>query len=324
MGHDRPYFFLTDGRRMTISPEIYSPLNFKQYATLTPYATGEGAFYEAADRSSRTTDDRFSGEIGARAFTRFERAFPTSYLVTRGIKHQIEPDIEYRYRPEPEQDELPIFDGEDRLAKVSEITYGLTNRLWMRLFNAPKKKFETFKLTDLRILHGYDFAEAERQLDPTDPKDERRPWRPWRAELETLASPSDWLTKILVRSDADYDAYQGEITAFNVMTAMTTADEDGVGAEYRFHRDRYGATDINFLSGLARYTLVDFITFNYLARYSFIDSYFIEQRYGVEFHSPQHCWNVNVNYERHSIPKHEDIILLMFDFTGLSQVGTSF
>ncbi len=323
-GHNHPYTYLSEGRRLSAQPGLHAPLNFDQYATVTPYAVGIGDLYQTNDRTTDRTVTRATGELGADAFTRFERVYPFYAPVVRGIKHQIEPDLGYRYRPEVNQDDLPVFDGYDRLNELSEISYGLTNRLWMRLFDVGRRRFTTLKLTDLRVLHGYDFAEAERERDPLVLNDERRPWQPIRVEFETLATAGRWLNRILLQSATEYDTYQDEVTTFNVLGLMGTVNDDALGAEYRYHVDREGYTDIEFLSGIFRYTLQEFITVEYVTRYSFIDSYFISQTYAAELHSLQDCWRLRLQYEQHEIPKHEDITILLVDLTGLVQGATSF
>jgi LPS-assembly protein len=329
-GHDHPYLFVTDGRRAALQPELHATLNADQWVTFTPYGRGLGTFSQTNDRDTDRTATRLTGETGARLFTRIERPYVAHYPTVRGIKHQIEPAVEYTYRYEPDQETLPIFDGSDRLAEVSTLSYGLTNRLWMRLFNATEKNFQTFKLTDLRVLHGYDFAEAARDvnappLSPTDPlPTDRRPWLPWRVELETLATAGTWLDKIVVRSDVAYDTYLDRVSAFNAMGVLGSVRDDSLGVEYRYHLNRDGEIDVSFLSAIARINPVDLVSLDYLARYSFLDEYFIEQRYGVEFHSLQDCWSLRVNYERREIPNHETVVILLLDLTGFLTAGTAF
>jgi len=324
IGHQHPYTFLSEGRRVTVQPEVHALLNFSQVATFTPYAKGEGTFYQLNDREEKTTPARGTAEVGGRLYTRFERAFRISAPALRGIKHQIEPSAAYAYRDEPDQDDLPIFDGDDRWGRLSTLSYGLTNRLFMRLFDARGQRYQTFKLSDVRLLHGYDFAEAERALDPLVEDDERRPWQPWRLEVDTLATAGSYLDKILARSTVDYDTYLDKVSQFSILGALGTVHDDALGVEYRYHADWYGVRDIDFISGIATYNLVDFVTFDYLTRYSFIDNYFIETRYGIEFHSLQNCWNLRLNIEQREIPEKETVYVLLMDFTGLVQTGTAF
>jgi LPS-assembly protein len=324
MGHERPFTYLTGGRRVSVMPEVFAPLNFNQYATLTPYVLGEGTVYQLNDRHQEGTPGRATVEPGALLSTRFERVFPVRLPRLRGIKHQIEPSVQYSYRNEPDQDALPIFDGQDRLRRLSDLSYGLTNRLWMRLFEPRRKRFSTFRLTDLRVLHGYDFAEGERALDPFIPDDERRPWHPWTVEFETVTKIGRLVDNALVRSELDYDTYMDEVSRFNALGTLGTVRDDAIGAEYRYHVADDGEIDISYLSGLARYHLVDFLSFDYLARYSFLDSYFVEQRYGMELHSLQDCWHLRLTVEQRELPERETVYLILADFTGLLKAATAF
>jgi len=322
-GNAQPYLYLTQGQRALITPELHAPLNFDQYATITPYATGQGAFYELARRADDRNPDRFYGELGANAFTRFEQTFPVSFLGLRGLKHQFEPDIGYRWGRDPDNGTPPIFDPIDRVPEASQATYGLTQRLWMRLYDPAQQSLQTFKLLDFRILHGYDLTEADKKLET--PGEKREPWMPVRVEFETDAPlGGGFLKQAVVRTDGDYQEYLGKISAYDVLGMINRVNGDFLSAEYRFHRDQFGVEDIDYISGSGRYTPVDFISFDALANYSFINRYFIETRYAVELHSIQRCLDMTVTYDKRSIPRGESALFINFNFTGLIAAQATF
>ncbi|MCZ7583888.1 MAG: LPS assembly protein LptD [Deltaproteobacteria bacterium] len=320
-----PFLFMTTGRRVDFLPEVAAPISFNRYAFLRPAFELHETLYDLPDR---TENDRYPARhlYTARAdlFTRTERVFPVTAPIVKGVKHTVEPGARYEYRPPAteQQEELPIFDGDDRIARSNLVTYYLANRLWLRMLPPRSRLRTTQKLVDLEVSQSYDIHESERELE--DDEDERRPLGPVHGELRSVYTAGMWLNKIVLRSGLDYNTYRDEVQGFNVLTSLGTVTNDALGAEYRFSRDEEGYREIEYLSGLARYTLFDFLTLSYLARYSYTDSDFIEQLYGVEFHSAQNCWNLILQAEQRSIPENETVYKLTVDLTGLVTAGTAF
>jgi LPS-assembly protein len=348
-GNSRPFYYLSQGQRVRLTPELHAPINFDQVATVTPYVTGSGVFYNLAERENERNPAKLYDEAGAVAYTRFERVFPVDFLEMRGLKHQIEPWVQYQYGKDPSRDPLPVFDPTDQPVGVAKATYGVTNRLWMKLFNPTDNSYGTFKLIDFRVYHGYDFHEADRRLDPTNPNDHHRPWMPVQAELDAEgALGGGYLDKFTVRSDAAYDEYSHTMSGFDILGSLTSRRQDFVSLEYRFHRNTYGqpsinyfsnnsvnayepaaggafgAPDINYITGNVHYTIVDFISVDYLTRYSFINSYFVESRYAIELHSFEKCFDVIIAYDTRTLPHPATSLQITFNLTGMIKATTTF
>ncbi|MCB9476011.1 MAG: LPS-assembly protein LptD [Deltaproteobacteria bacterium] len=351
---DQATIYLTDGRRYDILPKIEAPMNFNRWVFVNPYFQAWETYYDLPDRPN--DEDQFEARhlyvTGGEIFTRAERVFPVVDPIIKGIKHTVEPGLTHRYIPPANQDDLPVFDGGDRVARENVTTYYLANRLWMRLLPPRSKTPNTAKLVDLKVSQSFDWDEAQREIDdedagedgdskalqlakavaidPLNPdtqdgqSDERRPFGPVVTEFETLFTAGTWLNKVLVRSRWDYDLYEDETKRYSVLGALGSVNDDALGIEYRYQEDEEQDVAIDYLTGLARFTLADFLTLSYLARYSFIDDYFVERLYGAEFHSLQNCWDLVMQVEQREIPEKEIVYKLSLNLTGLVAVGSSF
>ena len=246
--------------------------------------------------------------------------------MARGLKHSIQPGISYMYYPDSSpQDHLPVFDGKDRHHTQNAFTYYFDNRLWMKVFSLYKKYFNTFKLMELRLSQDYDIHEAGRNLDPNIENDELRPFSPVRARFETTAYPRSWLNRIFLLSNLYYNIYDDRIGKFDTLGLLGANKDDALGIEYRYHIiDNTDVIDINYLSGLARYTLLEILTFGVEISYSFIDDYFVERTYSAKYHSAQDCWSLELRLEQRMLPEYETVVRLFLDLTGLINTGTTF
>jgi LPS-assembly protein len=325
-GYERPFHYVSDGHRAVVTPELLAPLSFRRYAYLTPFLGGEGTFYQLNDRSEEKTPSRYLYFTGADLHTESERVFPTHLPRLRGFKHAIQPGVQYLYFPDAHpQDKLPIFDGLDRRRTRNVFTTYLDNRLWMKMFNSRQRRFSTLKAIDLRLAGDFDLEEASRDLDPNDSDDERRPLSAFRTELETKASAGSWLNAIVFRSESDYNLYDEQFDRFSVQGLLGTVNDDALGVEYRYLVSENPVDpDVDFISGLFQYTMLDFITFGASASYSFVDEYFIERIYSATFHSLQNCWSFQVAVEQRELPEKEIATHLLLDLTGLVGASTAF
>jgi len=323
---ETPFTYLKEGQRFELIPEITAPVSFNRYAYLTPFGGGYGTFYHLNERKTEQSPQRILYFTGADLHTEIERVFPVKRRVTKGAKHSIQPGVSYIYFPDSyPQDELPIFDGKDRHMTENVITCYFDNRLWLKLLNQRAGQYFTLKFIDLRVSQDYDFHEAERKLDEELENDELRPLSPVRTRLEITAPGGNWINRIMLKSDAHYNLYDKRIGAFNVFGALSSLNDDLFGVEYRYHIiDNSELIDIDYISGVARYTLFEALTLGTIAKYSFIDDYFIERIYSMRFNSLQHCWNLELQLEQREVPEKEMIVRAMLDLTGLISAATSF
>lgn len=324
----RSFWYGTAAKRLDVLPEVFVPVSFDRYAFLTPSVEWRETFYELPDRPREERyEARHLYTARAHLFTRTERVWPIVRPILKGFKHTIEPGVEYAYTPPADQDELPIIDGEDRISRENSVTYYLANRAWLRVLPWRGKNRMTVKLADLRISQSFDIYESQRKSMPEN--EDREPFGPIRGDLESTATFGMWLNKVVVRSRLDYDTYSDRVSNFNVLGALGSVNDDTIGVEYRYQLEddeefNLQFVNIDYLSAIGRYTLLDFLTFSYLGRYSFLDDTFIERIYGIQFNSLQNCWSLGLQLEKREIPEPEDVYRITLDMTGLVQAGTAF
>jgi LPS-assembly protein len=321
-GHDHPYTHMTSGRRFDIAPLVAAPMNFNRWAFWTPSFQWQQTFYELPDRAdNEKSETRQLYDARSLLFTRTERIFSYNGETLKGLKHTVEPGLNYQYIPFANQDELPYFDGEDRINRRNEITGYLANRLWARIAPLRARRPMTSKLIDFSISQTYDVHEAQRELLPGE---DRRPFRPLHAAWESTVRMQMWLNSIVLRSSVDYDTYIDHVRSYNVLGSLASRNDDSVTVEYRYGINDQDFREIDYISGQARYTLMSLLTLSYMGRYSFLDDYFIERKYGIELHSTQNCWHLLFEIEDREIPEEETIYRVSLDLTGLIIGRTSF
>ena len=325
-GHERPYTYLTDGYRFEGIPTILAPLSFHRYAYLTPFITGLGTTYYLPQRTENISPSRVIYQTGADLHTELERIWPIYYPKLRGLKHSMIPGVEYLYYPDvATHEDLPIFDGRDRHITENTFTAYFENKLWMKWFSIRTKRFSTFKLADLRFSQSYDYFEATRDLRPGEQPGDRRPLSPVTMQYESLLTTGDYINQIVLRSNADYNVYDEKIDRFNIRGQLNTVREDLFAVEYRYQQVQdITLPDIDYISGEAMYTFIDYISLGAIARYSFVDRYFIERIYTLRFNSLQDCWFFETRLEQRELPEKEMVVFFTLDLTGLVSMKTAY
>lgn len=141
-----------DGWRTSIAPGVSVPFNVSNYFNGSFSTNMVQNFYNLDDQTLPGSDYVFDEtnslqaySIGYSMSTVLERVYqlePDSWLTTlaglgaanqayelKRVKHTIEPLFQYNFVPKTYQDDLPLFDAQDRLRHRSLITYGFTSRL---------------------------------------------------------------------------------------------------------------------------------------------------------------------------------------------------
>lgn len=226
----------TTGTRIDTNPQLTLPVE-SDYGSLissfgvreTVYAINRFENTTAEQKTDSTWLNRTLWEFDSTASTEFARVFELSSPPKRNaidtsaekkwtkLKHVVQPELEYTYRPYIDQSEYPHFDSLDRLEPRDELTYSLTQVFTRRqdsrvpVDNASDTP-QTYTIVPnyaeigrLRIEQSYDFREATRQE-----KRDRYPRRPFSdilVDLETRFTP--WLR---LDNKTWFSPYLGTIT----------------------------------------------------------------------------------------------------------------
>lgn len=128
-----------DGFRMDLRPELGLPFR------LAPYLFG--AFdlalretYYHLYQNERTFDRNKSRELmelRGKIGTSVGRVFRLDWESLKGIRHVIEPEVNYLFVPRTQHRDIPIFDTTDRINRRNVVTFALTNRFWGKFAQPP-------------------------------------------------------------------------------------------------------------------------------------------------------------------------------------------
>lgn len=167
------------------------------------------------------SDIRNIFELGLEAsFKAFRVMHNDPIWMGEGLRHVVEPFLDYSYRPRPdlEPDELYQFDGIDQLDKLHILRLGVRNKLQTKRKQGVHDLLALNLFTDLRLEkeEGQDdfsslFVDAELRL----------------------------LDGLRIDLDAEIDwSEEQNLNAFTTQIEYEMADDSNVGLEYRFADDR--------------------------------------------------------------------------------------
>lgn len=220
----------TRGARYEVVPRLTLPFNTR-YGSIIASGGLYQTFYETerssrmadssrSDYSKQTGENRTLPEFNVAGFTEFARVYPMSSSPLKlssesvgenrwlGLRHSVQPRLEYRFRSNEEQEDNPHYISDDRLSATSEITYSITN-----VFTVKKEKVTVAKADDgqmvpslttyyhdlvrFRLQQAYDVREADRSDDRDEY--ERRPFGDIFADIVisptenvSLTTRNDW------------------------------------------------------------------------------------------------------------------------------------
>ncbi|MDZ7760227.1 MAG: LPS assembly protein LptD [Desulfovermiculus sp.] len=333
--------FGTTGVRTDLHPQISLPAS-NDYGTVIPRLGWRQTLY-ALDRVENAsnvdgkshTRGLFDAQITA--FTSFKRIFdftpsqgagyglesPGESQWT-GIKHTLQPELEWNYIPDEDQDDLPDFDALDRIEPENELTYSLQSVFTRRkvTLRAPEENGATPKLTPsyrdfllFELEQSYDFREATRNRDRnTYP---RRPFSDIRAELQLR--PSSWLS---VHSKTWFSPYETTLTEHEHYLRVRPKPNASVffGLDYQkeMPKDirRKDQNPINVVRAGGTYRLSPSWLFGVDIKQDLENSEIIHQRVNIGYR--HQCWGLDVEFER---TEYEDKATVMISLLQIGQFG---
>lgn len=257
----------TRGGRYEVVPRLTMPINTR-YGSIIASGSLHQTFYDT-ERKSRMEDQPYSNyarqkgdnrtlpEFNVAGFTEFAKVYNlepapmklskenTGKISWLGLRHSIQPRLEYRFRANEYQEDNPHYISDDRLIATSEIVYSLTN-----VFTVKKEKIVLVKdekgetvptlstyyhdVVRLRVEQAYDYREADR-IKERDVYD-RRPFGDIFADL--IVSPME---NISVSTRNNWSPYKGELTRHQSGVTYNTGTFGSfyVGYDMRKSLDEY-------------------------------------------------------------------------------------
>ena len=162
-----------------------------------------------------------------------------------GMRHSVQPRLEYVYRPHVNQRDNPYYDDEDRLTPKTELVYSITNVLTRKQESVvlvkndkgemvPTPKITYTDLARLRLEQAYDHREASR----TDHRDkyDRRPFGDVIADLEVQLTPA-----LALNTRNNWSPYTNDFTRHQSTLHLSDPDLGSfyLGYDYRAKIDEY-------------------------------------------------------------------------------------
>lgn len=262
----------------------------------------DGPFIDLPDGSSREIVE-IHGALG----TQVTRVFDFPHLGLDKLKHTIEPQLDYLYVPDVNQDDLPVWDGIDRINERSLITYGFATRLIGRSApDAGGERGEVFEISRLSVAQSYD---PTRDIPPTSRLDDitGQPVNPGQKgdhfsdiDVALRVNPGPVTS---VRAYTTYDASENNLSSATLGVRLTeplrTFEEGGrprlftrasFAVEYRFITDSI----LQLLDSSIALPVTDRIALLYAMRYDIDAGSFLENYAGLRLLSSCDCWALNI------------------------------
>lgn len=268
---------LSSGPRLDIRPQLTLPYRLGVYGfgsidlqlRETLYYLFNNEVPDGLQQDNGTlptrTVPRFQHRETLRASINFQSEISRVYELNLGrlskVKHTIEPFVGYLYTPFTNQDDLPVWDGVDRINARNLLTYGILTRL-LGKFGAPVRDYEP----PPSPLDDYELAAQEAQSAYPDALIGDEPYGPVIPPLLSGARPAQIRELARVRVQQSY--------AIGFPPTVSVDDEERV-------------QDFSGIDLRARITPVGWAGLSSKAVYSLIDNKFVFANVGANLFDPR-------------------------------------
>ena len=219
-------------QRVDVYPRVYLPMNLGHYLSFEPSAgIRETFWYENKERPIQGEDDTFHRhmwDVEADLSSEVYQIFRLDHEVVQAVKNTMRPRAVYTYVSDEDQDDLPFFDGVDRIGDINEVTYSLTSTFTSKsVSDRLRKSAQLFQpnLADATIYNQFARFKIEQTYDfnyEDTGFGEEGPFSPIYAELNL--SPFRYFS---MRGEIYQSLYKNHMDAYNV--AANLADNREIG-----------------------------------------------------------------------------------------------
>ncbi len=260
------------------------PLRLSSGLPLTPYleTTVDGGIRNTSylidgngDRrwSASDSENRFLFDFGGRTGTSLSRGFGINMGKIRELNHLFRPYISYRYLDEVNQDNLPVFDGVDRIGEQNIIHYGLDN--FFSVFGDLDGSEYRRNYGYLKISQGYDLRSEEKNT----------PWTP--VEIQAGFFPLKEL-RLIYRSDIG--VYGEGIIKQSIESSYANQRGDRLSLDYFIRNDNSTVQGRESIKAGFTVSLFNFLRASYNTERSLSHKKTIEDNFSLIY--LQQCWSV--------------------------------
>lgn len=313
-----------DGLRLDVAPGVMLPLPLGRFAFGALRVTGRETYYHLIDQELVGTgrevpkdQSRELVEVGAEVGTVFNHIYSVHRLGLEKVKHTLEPEIAYLYIPAVAQEDLPLFDGTDRVNHRNLLTYGLVSRFIGRFSDEPETAEGAAgaasvspirELGRVSLMQSFDIS---RQLNPLQT-----------GRAADHFSDIDFAGRInpgralSLRFLTNYDTSDSNISAAKIglfvedprlpppdRAAPRLETRTSAGLSYRFLTgNSFQEIDGNFVV-----RLTDWAGFLYSTRYDVQANQFLDNHFGLRLLSTCDCWALDLAVTDRTNPQEVEV-----------------
>lgn len=331
--------------RLPLGPSVHGALSttLRETAYLLTQDQMFGGFDgEATGAEANTlidlpgTSSREAVEVRGRVATGLSRVFDFPRWGLAKLKHTIEPQAEYLYVPSIDQEDHPIFDGDDRLAARNVFSYGVASRLLgKRTSNlAPRAEAAAasegdtvFELARIALVQSYDVRD---EVPQTGESVARNSFSDVDFSMRLYAGPNT-----SVRFESTFDPTRADLTSTIVALVMREPNwllpdvgalrmvrRSSFGLQYRLIADNAvpGTSAVEQFDAGVLLRVTERVGLRYSGRYNIAASRILGNFFGLSYISACDCWSVDLGVSDKSNPNEvqfqAQVSLLGFGSTG--------
>jgi LPS-assembly protein len=252
-------------------------------------------------------DGQLLPEAGIRLTTSISKIYDLNGEKLQRLRHEVIPEISYRYTHNQDQSRFPSYDYLDRIVHQNILYYSLTSFLGGKFRNGDTTEYRD--LMRLTLMQGYSISGGRPDL--LTAVDTQRPWTDLTLLSETWLHPQAKLTL-----NASYNVYGNYISS--TAPGVEVDDKRGTtaGISYSMARNL-----VDYLEGRLSTRLLKPWTLSYATRYSFDRNNFLESVYSAEYR--HQCWSILVSYLDRRVTSPSQTIMFSFNLLGAFGVSSS-
>ncbi|RLC25716.1 MAG: LPS-assembly protein LptD [Deltaproteobacteria bacterium] len=297
---------LVNGQRADIYPKVFLPVKVGNFFNFEPWAGVRETIYHTNDftdinGNSDSLRTRLLYDIGADLSTKLIKIYNPNNALADKIKHELTPKLEYEFTPNIIQNDLPSFDGLDRIEEKNLLTWSLTNYFISRESGLTPKGEEKLTYREFAYIKLYQSYDIRKEND-----NESRPFSD--ITFDSEFSPHNFF---LLDLDLSWSPYANNFSTLNIGNTIRDNRGDALRTEYRFKENEseslYSKIDISLTDELMAYCSIE---------KNLKDDKTVETKAGVTI--TKSCWTFNLYY---SDSRDEQSITFLINLHGIGEFG---
>lgn len=260
-----------------------------------------------------SASNRESYELRGNLGTAMTRVFDFSHFGLSRIKHTIEPRLEYLYIMSTNQDDLPVFDGDDRLAARNVVSYGFTSRVLAKRDTSSSDGDDeggsVFEIARASLVQSHDFTGQVPQIGSST---DRRSFSD--LDFTMRVNPASGTS---LRFESTYNPINSEITSATVgfllrepswlwpgVSWLGVLHRSSVHVRYRFIANNSvpGTSAVEQVDSSVTLRVTDQVGLRYAGRFNLAANRVLSNFFGFSYLSSCNCWSVDMGISDRANP----------------------